>query len=808
MKTVKVKNEIKLMLVTLFMIIVGIGIVDLCFGNDTMASTTVCAECGASMTGNGWYTAAGGHAKKYICSDGCGYTAQESTSSHSYTSWANAGGGQHSKYCTVCMYSVSQSHTGGSHPNGNCSVCGTKYQTHSETGDGWYQDATQHGKKFKCTNAKCDYTRAESLENHTFGSWADNGDGRHIRYCTICMYQEYEEHRGYAHVEDGKCLDCGFQLCFHEPTEKYIPNKDGTHRMCLHCDVCGYWGDDIIDDEKCYDNEGNDAGECEKCGYSYHHNHVLSKVYWHNKASDTHSVEMQCEYCEYYEIVVEEEKCSGKDYENGGKCEKCGGTDDSHKHQLSIYYGTNKDGTHSVEESCSTCSYTNCINNAEKCSGGKHENSGACEKCDYMYQKHGVNKDKLTYLGDGQHGYVGKCTFPGCKGTTTALGGTCVGGSHDNDGICKECGGQYQYHVRKIIYTNSTSGRHFISYRCSYGGCDALDIEGHTEECYGGTHENGGKCEACGVVYNKHVNTDEIVGYEVISNIYHKCIYKCPNKECSKTFKGGEKAHEIVRFIDNENGTHSDKCIECGYVVTQEHRYENDEPSTFILTRATLRSNGPQCLECGALASAAENGCEHSYIEKSDETQHWEECSKCKYLKQGTLQEHEYSDSTDNGDGTHSGICKICEYKATAEHYYEDGVCTECKAEYSQGCKHIYILKCDEKNHWQQCSECDEIKSETFEEHEFEIRNLDDGAPISICKLCNYRVSEENDDANEEKPNVDNNTNTDNQGSDDTVADKEIPKAGIQAISVMLAIGVGIVLVVTVFKMKKYKDIK
>ena len=62
-----------------------------------------------------------------------------------------------------------------------------------------------------------------------------------------------------------------------------------------------------------------------------------------------------------------------------------------------------------------------------------------------------------------------------------------------------------------------------------------------------------------------------------------------------------------------------------------------------------------------------EEQCEHSYIIKNNESQHWEECSKCKEQKLDTKENHILGEYKDNGDGTQTASCSKCGYKLTKE---------------------------------------------------------------------------------------------------------------------------------------------
>ncbi|MGN1301359.1 MAG: hypothetical protein ACI4U9_02370 [Clostridia bacterium] len=243
-----------------------------------------------------------------------------------------------------------------------------------------------------------------------------------------------------------------------------------------------------------------------------------------------------------------------------------------------------------------------------------------------------------------------------------------------------------------------------------------------------------------------------------------------------------------------------------------------------------------KCTRCGAKSSSGGGSgggsgsdgtteCEHTYVTKNDETNHWEECSKCneektdskeahkgathanggkctvcnyQYQKHepsetlieytttenahtpvykcsfegctencnGTEENHEFGQYTDNEDGTHSATCSICEYKLTAEHNYENGKCSECNAEKpseEEPCIHNYTIKKDKTNHWEECTKCGEEKAGSKEAHTYgTYTDNEDGTHSATCSICNYKLTAEHNyengkcsECNAEKPNED-----------------------------------------------------
>ena len=75
------------------------------------------------------------------------------------------------------------------------------------------------------------------------------------------------------------------------------------------------------------------------------------------------------------------------------------------------------------------------------------------------------------------------------------------------------------------------------------------------------------------------------------------------------------------------------------------------------------------------------NICKHigSYTIKYNETEHWEECTKCGAEKPESRVIHT-GKIGDNGNGTHTEKCTGCSYSKTENCNYVNGKCSECGA--------------------------------------------------------------------------------------------------------------------------------
>lgn len=160
--------------------------------------------------------------------------------------------------------------------------------------------------------------------------------------------------------------------------------------------------------------------------------------------------------------------------------------------------------------------------------------------------------------------------------------------------------------------------------------------------------------------------------------------------------------------------------------------------------------------------------CTHTYEMTSDETHHWEECTKCKEEKEGTKELHKYGECKDKGDGTHYSTCTICNHTLVEKHNFVDEKCEDCG---------VAEIKDDESNN---------------------NNNNND----------NDNDNDNNNNNNNNNNNSNNNGNTSTGGNkDNTTSGNDIPKAGLNPMLVTVLSAVAIVSVVMYLKNKKYQDI-
>ena len=140
------------------------------------------------------------------------------------------------------------------------------------------------------------------------------------------------------------------------------------------------------------------------------------------------------------------------------------------------------------------------------------------------------------------------------------------------------------------------------------------------------------------------------------------------------------------------------------------------------------------------------NICDHtgSYTIKYNETEHWEECTKCGAEKPGSRQSHTYGVATSNGNGTHTKKCTVCSYSKTENCNYINGKCSECGANKPDTeCTHNYEIKYNEIEHWEYCTKCRAEKPGSRQSHTYGVATSNgNGTHTKKCTVCSYSKTE------------------------------------------------------------------
>ena len=820
MKNFKLIRGVQLVLISLFILVVGFILCEIFLGNDSMAATKACPICNNDMS----------------------ITYKNET----YHYW----------FCTSCSNTTyAEEHTGGTHANGGvCAVCELQYQTH--------ETALAEG---QCTNL---------------------GIGTHQEYyaCTVdgCTYGytgQVSSCYGGNHYNDGVCTGCGVQYQTHQTVlaEGQCTNRGtGIHQDYYVCTLDGCAFEVSGDLSSCYGGTHANGGVCTGCGVQYQ-THEQQTYGWYSKTSTTHTLKYSCtcSTCDYI-YTRSAAQHTGGTHDNGGICEVCQYPYQEHSQSSEIVSCTPADTGHIAVYSCTFTDCEGTYNGEEQShTGGTHDNGGICEVCNHPYQEHSQS-DTINryYITDTTHTPIYACSFSGCNGEYEGSTVEHTGGTHDNGGTCEVCNDPYQEHSQasEIVNYTLTDTGHIPVYSCTFADCEGTH-NGEEESHASGTHDNGGICAFCNNIYQNHTQSSQIVNYTP-TDAGHIAVYSCAHEGCTSTFSGTEENHVISQWSDNENGTHSGNCVLCKDTVTGEHTHvngqcsvcsanessescshtyvtdydstyhwkecsicgqvqtgslENHEYTTYTnngdgshsstcttcqhtLTENHSYENG-QCSNCNATASS--ESCSHTYATKYNSTYHWEECSICGGIKSETTEVHNFETYTNNGDGTHSSTCTICQHSLTENHSYENGQCSDCNAtKPNESCSHTYVINNDSTHHWEECSICGAITSESTEAHNFETYvDNGNGTHSSECTICHHTLTENHDYENGQCSDC-NSVTSGNSGNnsgtgDNTIAGSTIPQTG-SAIGIIILISIitlGTVSSISIFKMKKYKNI-
>ena len=735
----------------------------------------------------------------------CGKATGKPALGHQYT-YTSFGAGLHRLTCSRCGASMSGTTEGCTYnDNGSCTKCG-------------YTKAGSSG-------ASCE---------HTY-KWIPDGFDMHRHICSKCGSTEPGSYETCTYV-NGICTKCGVSyICEHS----YQWASDGTYR---HSKVCSKCRSSLAgSSEECsYDTNG----KCTKCGAELPGNQDTTNcdhIWEYTRFGSTTAHMVYCEKCGC-KPHWEEHK-----YNDFGVCTKCGFIQKDLK-DAPNYGDDNCNHDSTTTESCGSSPYHVILCN--KCwtiwyQAHSFDNNGTCSKCGYT-RKIGDSEEKpencnheMTNINVGTTGHMLYCkicggnrSYEGHKyndsGECTvcgALKGNSDGTPSGNPGGSDESGCEHTY-VTKYDKTNHWK-------ECSK--CGFVKADSIVEHAY---NENG-KCE-CGATkqveetceHTYVTQKDETYHWEECSkckeiktNSKEEHSYTNGKCKCGAT-KQVEETCEHTYVTKKDAAYHWEECSKCKEIKTnskEKHSYTNGK-----------------CSKCGIEDPNKAETCEHTYVTKSDATYHWEECSKCKEIKTNSKEKHKGIKWTDEGNGTHSGTCSVCNFKLKEEHSYTNGKCTECGVEESsknETCEHKYAEKHDETYHWEECSKCNDLKKGTLQTHKYkEYTDNKNGTHTTTCTICGYKLTEEhltecekcnkqantgnkendntdNNDNNKENNNIDKNgskdeDNTNNDKKDNTAIDKNLPYTGTSKIITLIIIMLSASIIVTVFKLKKYKGIK
>lgn len=290
---------------------------------------------------------------------------------------------------------------------------------------------------------------------------------------------------------------------------------------------------------------------------------------------------------------------------------------------------------------------------------------------------------------------------------------------------CPYCGGActYEYqssgngstHVQMVV-CNTCGTIETKTFQCTGGSWtqSANESNGHARYCVycgyatatGTCYDNNddGNCDVCGRS-GMHVH-NYTKSYTQNNDETHNVTLTC---SCGDTKSGNPEAHNFGTPADNNNGAHTQTCVDCEYEKTEQH------------TGAT-HANGGKCIVCNAEYETHEQS--NTIIEyKKTETTHIPvyDCTEeeCTETYDGIEQLHNYGQYTKKDNETHSATCTTCEYERVESHVEvideaEEATCTK------KG-----------KTEGKHCSVCNEILIE-----QKEIPLNDHNYVNDVCTVC------------------------------------------------------------------------
>ena len=663
--------------------------------------------------------------------------------------------------------------------------------------------------------------------------------------CTACGSSE-------THVYDATS-SCGWVRCFCGKKIREF-NHWFVSGICRHCGApettgggeghktgCESYGNTIPCGETCptcgaqspntshTGGTHSNGGRCTVCGTRYQTHQKSTTIKEYHITSTTHTPIYACTFPD----------CTGT-YDGtaeahtyvGNECSVCNATKPSTgctQHSYEQKY----DATKHWEE-CTNCGAKKENSEGYHTGGELHNSGGRCDTCGYEYITHGQSTNFLGYeSGNNGHCKTFACLAPNCNMVYRGKTESHTGGTHSNGGKCTVCNYIYQAHGQSTTVAgyDSTQTTHTPKYKCTYSGCTETILgtaEAHiiTNYTSNGNETHTGTCTVC------QYSLTEACTYD--GNTCTKCGATIPNTgcvhnyitqynetehweyctKCKTELEGSRKNHIYGKILPNENGTHTKKCTGCSYSKTENCTYINGK-----------------CSECGA--NKPDTECSHTYKQRYNGVQHYEECTKCGAEKPGSRQNHTYGAATSNGKGTHSKKCTGCPYIRTEYCSYVNGKCSECGGEKPDTeCTHNYVPKHNETEHWEECTIC-RIELEGSRQNHIYGKETSNGngTHTKKCTVCSYSKTEncnyvngkcsecgatkpDNENPGDGQDNTNNGQNNGNNTGNNTnngnsnngnSGGKPLPQTGTSSVVIIGIIAFTVLGALTFIRIKKYK---
>lgn len=325
-----------------------------------------------------------------------------------------------------------------------------------------------------------------------------------------------------------------------------------------------------------------------------------------------------------------------------------------------------------------------------------------------------------------------------------AVGATCTTGGYTGDSYCRDCGVK--------IANGTVTGKSGHNYTSQITKNPTTEEEGvRTYTCVGCGNSYTEAISKLPKEEHKHTYTS-IITKEPTCKETGVITYSC---SCGDSYTQSIPAlnHNYTSTITKEpttkeEGVRTYTCTRCGdsYTEAISRLPEEEHKHTYI----SVRTKEPTCKETGVITYSCACGDSytesipvliHSYTKwKSDETNHWHECSNCGDKKDVAAHSEDNGTVTKEATETETGIktykCSVCQ--------------RELRTEIIDKLSHTHAYgsdwKSDGKNHWHECS-CGEKSEESS--HNFgawtvvkEATEEKEGTRERACMICGYKQTE------------------------------------------------------------------
>ncbi len=608
--------------------------------------------------------------------------------------------------CNECGYIREVPHIYDNVCDSDCNGCGnTRTVPHDypevyskDTNKHWYECALCGTRKNEGTHvydnncdAYCNTCNNEREPQHQFGSAWRTDETHHWHICGICntARSDYGTHV-YYNACDTTCNTCGETRTVGSHNFTYGNNDT------YHWEFCTICGSEKNKGTHVYDSSCDSVCNNASCGYT---RAGAGHDYAATFTSDANQHWYACKNCGAKQLAVDHAYTNACDT----TCNTCG-----RSRSITHQYGDWQTNGDQHYQACGICGVRR--------SEGTHIWSSSCDAtCDTCgYTRTTTHTYSKTYsTSDTQHWY--QCIICQAKDTSSVANHEY---SNACDTTCNVCNAS---RTTTHVYDNNCDTT------CNV--CSATRAITHT---WNSTYvyndsDHWQACSICGAKRNS-------ASHSYASSTATKCSV------CDNVRELGACEHTY------DNPCYDSTCNKCGAVRTSfsaDHVFDNNCDINCNVCKQNVRTAqhayqyncSTTCGTCGATRSASHD---YSGSYRSDDNQHWKECSYCGTKNTSTVGNHVYStncDETCNTCGksrqtTHSWDESTYQKDATS-HWYK---CSSCGAQkdknnhawtnncdtkcdtcgYTRSITHAYgsSYKTDAANHWYECTSCGVKKSQ------------------------------------------------------------------------------------------------